>query len=63
MTMTPEQIEQMNNWANGLAQSIFNEMAPLYFPQVMKDEDKAELKKYYATLARGYYKFTNGFTE
>ena len=62
-TMTPEQITAMNNWSNGLARSIFNEMAPRYFPQVMSETDKDSLKAYYATLAKGYYKFVNGFAE
>jgi len=63
MAMTPEQTDAMNQFANGLATAIFNEMAPLYFPQVMSEQDKADLKKYYATLGRAYYKFTNNLTE
>jgi len=63
MAMTEGQVDAMNNYAEGLANAIYNEMAPSYFPAVMKQEDIADIKKYYQTLAKAFYKFTNGLTE
>ena len=61
--MTPEQIDAMNNYANGLAEAIVNEMAPSYFPGVMTEDGKAGLKLQYIIIAKAFYKFTNGLTE
>ena len=65
MAMSQGQIDAMNNYANSLAEAIYHEMAPLYFPGIMNmnEEDRAEVKRYYATLGRAFYKFNNGLSE
>jgi len=67
MAMTPEQINNMNEYANRFGTIIANELGPLFIPPSASQADKEaninQLKNYWAAVGRGMYKFENNLSE
>ena len=67
MAMTPEQIQNMNDYANAFGTAIANELVPLFIPASASQADKQTnfdlLKNYWAAVGRGKYKFENNLSE